>query len=159
MTQLNWETVPSAPDIGFSYEEKKLVEEPKETEKTEEILLKDDKIADKSTENIKDDLIKEAEQIKQILEDEIQEIINFINTQKGNLEKKFDESLTEHDKHKFQILLDLSKDVKDVCAGGIKTLKKDFQNILNNGKAKWDTAMKEIHKIEPVYLNDDSLIF
>ena len=103
----------------------------------------------KKSENIKEELVKEAELVRDVLEEEIQHVIAYINSQKDFLEKKFEEKFTEHDKKKFEILLNLSKDVADLCKGGIKALKKDLENMINVGKDKWEDAMNEMHKIDP----------
>ena len=148
LTQLNWDTVESAPEIGATFNNKiaRTSEESTQTDETK--LERIERCLSKESDTIKDELIREAELVHQTLEVEIQEIINFINTQKNSLEKKFEESLSEHDKHKFQILVDLSKEVKDLCKSGIKTIQKDLQSILNAGKSKWDDAMSEMHKVE-----------
>ena len=87
--------------------------------------------------------------MRDVLEEEIQHVIAYINSQKDFLEKKLEEKFTEHDKKKFEILLSLSKDVADLCKGGIKALKKDLENMINVGKEKWEEAMNEMHKIDP----------
>ena len=65
------------------------------------------------------------------------------------MEKKFEEKFTEHDKKKFDILLNLSRNVKDLCQDGIKALKRDLEIILEKGKAKWNEAVSELQHIPP----------
>ena len=102
----------------------------------------------KKSDNFKEELVKEAELVRDVLEEEIQHVIAYINSQKDFLEKKFEQKFTEHDNKKFDILLNLSKDVADLCKSGIKALKKDLESMINVGKERWEEAMNEMHKIK-----------
>jgi hypothetical protein len=157
LTQLHWETVESAPEIGTATKAASDTASPPSSTKTLDKLNKetqtDVEVAAalseiKRSESFKDELVKEAELVRDVLDEEIQQVIAYINTQKEFLEKKFEEKFTEHDNKKFDILLNLSKDVADLCKGGIKALKKDLESMINVGKEKWEEAMNEMHKIK-----------
>ena len=158
LTQLNWETVESAPEIGTATKAASDIASPpssttetldklnKETQTDVEVAAALSEI--RKSESFKDELVKEAELVRDVLDEEIQQVIAYINTQKDFLEKKFEQKFTEHDNKKFDILLNLSKDVADLCKGGIKALKKDLESMINVGKERWEEAMNEMHKIK-----------
>ena len=104
LTQLNWETLDSAPEIGFTAKNGDsfpIKNDSKETQ-TDEFDLSESK----KCESFKDELVKEAEMVRDVLQEEIQELIEYINTQKSFLEKKFEQKFSEHDMKKVKLIFE-----------------------------------------------------
>lgn len=83
----------------------------------------------------KKSLVDTSKSVRELLD---KEIIEYIHSEKANLEKKH-----EHDSDKrSQILFEFNKNVTQFCTDGVKALKKDLESMINSGKEQWSRDTK-----------------
>jgi hypothetical protein len=107
------------------------LEEQTKTKSTEE-----EKPKEKSEESI-------GQEIKEKVHMELQELINYLHEHRNILE----ETLSEEDKNRIKIVLDVAKDMKSLCKEAVDTLKSDLMEFYNIGKSKWEKALDELTKV------------
>jgi hypothetical protein len=84
---------------------------------------------------------EESEQKKKKEKSEIGSIIDYLK------EKKV---LSEEDKERISIILNLTNDIKDLCKDGVEMVKTDVNFFYKLIKNKWETAINDIKDIDSV---------